>query len=700
MQNRVYFEMRDMAMRRVRPIVAGILTAALTLGLCASGALAAGSGEDFTLGIYFTVDLYGKWYSVDPNTGKSVGENYLKVAAAMAGQGTKNDAKLLIDAGSSAQGPAATYFMNMERGETGPVALSLRYAGYDAFLPGSCERELSEEVRKDLYNSLTDPAGTLSGASVAVLQAKTEEKQEERTAPFLVRSYPVGGGEFRVGLVSMEKAGDWQQFRESQSCDLVVAVIPSGVLAEKIADVVEQTAGIDLVLMNGEGVSGVISLRDAQGKRVPVVRGGGGTLMRTEILVEKNGSFTVGKSESMELTSRRNDDGLGALLAPYYETAKSTGGQELGILSGAWDWETDLACVQSDTMNLVHEAQLWAAKADVSITAPLTEGNFCVSQLLEGQKTASMDYKTCYAIYPNENDRLLTVEMTGGELKAWLEDSAGRYTALEDGSISGEAGISQAYGISYTLCLGNPVGERVVNMTYQGKAVTEEQTFQVAVSEGSLVAAGAGGKYPILWRAVHSENFHAVGGSVTYIIGKYAASLAAGYKQLSPPKARSRWTVTAGSSSQVMAPVTRLEFVEALNAAAGSPKAKVPCAFFSDIRRTSLDLTVPSVLDWAVEAGVVQGNGGGQFNPNDPISREQAAIMLLRYDLARNMGPSGSWAVAVPYTDATEISAWASEAIMWNVIRGYLPDNEEGNFCPQAAVTALELEGIMEKLEG
>ena len=99
-----------------------------------------------------------------------------------------------------------------------------------------------------------------------------------------------------------------------------------------------------------------------------------------------------------------------------------------------------------------------------------------------------------------------------------------------------------------------------------------------------------------------------------------------------------------------------------------------------------------------MEQGIVQGNGGGLFNPDAPISREQAAIMLLRFDLARNMGPSGSWAVGVPYTDATEISAWASEAIMWNVIRGYLSDDEQGYFRPQDPLTSMELDGILEKL--
>ena len=144
-----------------------------------------------------------------------------------------------------------------------------------------------------------------------------------------------------------------------------------------------------------------------------------------------------------------------------------------------------------------------------------------------------------------------------------------------------------------------------------------------------------------------------------------------------------------------MSSVTRLEFVERFYDAVGRPSA------YLDLKQTFADIDGENpAAAWAVQSGIVQGNGSGQFNPDDPINREQAAIMLLRFDLARDMGPSGPWAVAVPYTDATEISAWASEAVMWNVIREYLPDDEAGNFHPQSPLTALELEGILERLGG
>lgn len=684
-------------------ITAGILTVALTLGLCAGGAFAAESKEEFILGIYFTSDLYGAWYSVDPNTDKTTSANYLKVATAMERQNQSGDTQLLIDLGNNAQGPIASYTMNMARGETEPIALCLRYTGYDAFLPGSAERTLPLDVRGGLYSALTDTAGTLSGSSVTVLQSKTVtetgEWQEKRTAPFLVRGYPVEDREFRVALVSLETAGNWQELRQSQTCDMVIGVVPSGVPSEGISTILAGTTGIDLVLMNSSGISELITFWDAQGKQVPVVRGRGSALTRVDVSVGKEGAFTVTGSEELSLEKRRNNSNLSALLTPYYEQAKAFGSQVLGIFSGDWPWEVNQATTQSDTMNLLHEIQLWATQADVSIATPQAE-DFCIRQLLGDQPFAVADRKTCYSIYPYENDRLLMVEMTGEELKDWLENSAGQYTVAEDGFVTGGEGASQVYGISYLFCLGNPVGDRVVNMTYQGKAVERSQRFRVAVSERSLAAAQANREtYPLLWEAASSENFQEEGGSVTWIIGAYLHSLTSNYKQILPPKPRSHWTITSVTREAALNPVTRLAFVEALNIAAGSPKASALCGSFSDVSRAGPDLTAPSALDWAVETGVVQGNGNGQFFPDTPITREQAAIMLLRFDDSRGKGPKGAWATAVPYTDAASVVSWASEALMWNVLQNYLPPDDGGYFHPQAPVTVIELEQILEKLD-
>ena len=138
--------------------------------------------------------------------------------------------------------------------------------------------------------------------------------------------------------------------------------------------------------------------------------------------------------------------------------------------------------------------------------------------------------------------------------------------------------------------------------------------------------------------------------------------------------------------------MTRLQFVETLYKAAGSPDVKENSIVFTDLL-----LPNPAAL-WAVENGIVMGNGSGQFLPNTPVSREQALVMLLRYDISRGAGPQGAWMVGLPYTDAAKSSGWAAEALMWNVIQGYLSPDDGGNLNPQDSLTAIQLADALERL--
>lgn len=72
---------------------------------------------------------------------------------------------------------------------------------------------------------------------------------------------------------------------------------------------------------------------------------------------------------------------------------------------------------------------------------------------------------------------------------------------------------------------------------------------------------------------------------------------------------------------------------------------------------------------WAYDRGIVSGVGGGAFAPSQNITREQFAVMLFNYFLRE--GPGSGILVTRPgpqwfhFTDRTQISPWAEEALMW-----------------------------------
>ena len=237
----------------------------------------------------------------------------------------------------------------------------------------------------------------------------------------------------------------------------------------------------------------------------------------------------------------------------------------------------------------------------------------------------------------------------------------------------------------------------MVNMTYQGKPVTDDQTFKVALNSYRLSANAAGDEFgwyavtgitmgtdAVLWDGSVSEEFGSIGGSVTLVIAEYIKAMTAEGKTIAPPEARSHWTLNAGTSA-----VTRQDFVEQLyEAVVGTESVQVSPAAFTDV-------TDSFAVDWAADKGIISGNGAGRFLPDQAVTREQVAVMLLNAAKTLGKGPQGDWAVMIPYADASDISPWASEAAMWNVIQQDIPVGEDNLFQPQGTMTADEAEAII-----
>ena len=75
--------------------------------------------------------------------------------------------------------------------------------------------------------------------------------------------------------------------------------------------------------------------------------------------------------------------------------------------------------------------------------------------------------------------------------------------------------------------------------------------------------------------------------------------------------------------------------------------------------RVSFSDTQDEDVEKAAYLGIVNGVGDGSFHPNDPLTREQAAVMLTRLALrmSKYLPPAEA-----NFTDRAEISPWALEA--------------------------------------
>lgn len=134
---------------------------------------------------------------------------------------------------------------------------------------------------------------------------------------------------------------------------------------------------------------------------------------------------------------------------------------------------------------------------------------------------------------------------------------------------------------------------------------------------------------------------------------------------------------TAAGEFQPKAPLTRATLAESLYRLAGSPAPEGE-AEFSDV---GADHPNFNAITWAKSSGAVSGYPDGTFRPEDPITREEVAVLLWK---ARGK-PKG--AEPASCTDRDTISPWALEAVDWAYGERLMSGNSDGTFAPRNNIT-------------
>ena len=96
-------------------------------------------------------------------------------------------------------------------------------------------------------------------------------------------------------------------------------------------------------------------------------------------------------------------------------------------------------------------------------------------------------------------------------------------------------------------------------------------------------------------------------------------------------------------------------------------------------------------VNWAAGTGAVLGTSEDSFSPNEPITREQLAVILYRYAQSQGLGFTGDWAFRLDYTDAGDISDYAYEAMCWMTMNGIINGMDDGTVAPQAEATRAQI---------
>jgi hypothetical protein len=94
-------------------------------------------------------------------------------------------------------------------------------------------------------------------------------------------------------------------------------------------------------------------------------------------------------------------------------------------------------------------------------------------------------------------------------------------------------------------------------------------------------------------------------------------------------------------------------------------------------------------------AGIAKGDAAGTFRPNEPITREEMAVLL-----ARALGLTDAAKAGAAFKDAAAISPWAKDAVQALRQAGYLSGYPDGSMLPQGAATRAEAAQLLQWMLG
>ncbi|MBQ9459410.1 MAG: 5'-nucleotidase C-terminal domain-containing protein [Oscillospiraceae bacterium] len=224
---------------------------------------------------------------------------------------------------------------------------------------------------------------------------------------------------------------------------------------------------------------------------VPVggVKNLGSQIARFDLTLDKDNKIVDSKTEIVEMKDYEPSAELRALpvvARMQQETIDFIFSKVLGTTTAKFQPADEIRGVAEgrlqDTavMDLIMKVQLEVSGADVTACALFKD----TSDLPEGD----IYYSNIFDIYKFDNT-LMTVNVTGAELKGYMEWAAACYNQWKPGDINISLDkdhpdylLDLFYGVDYEVNLSKPAGERIENVMYKGAPLQDDAVIKLAVN--------------------------------------------------------------------------------------------------------------------------------------------------------------------------------------------------------------------------
>lgn len=149
----------------------------------------------------------------------------------------------------------------------------------------------------------------------------------------------------------------------------------------------------------------------------------------------------------------------------------------------------------------------------------------------------------------------------------------------------------------------------------------------------------------------------------------------------------------SGTSSTAFSPeltTTRGMIVTILYALEGRPAVPGDLTF-TDV---SGEMYCADAVKWAENNGIVSGYGEESFGPNDPITREQLAVILYQYSAYKKYDVAAK-ADLSKFTDTDQIASWSFDALAWANAKHMMNGMENRVLAPRGNATRAQAAMIL-----